>query len=71
LNDAVPPEGVAKVVLHLDAAGVEPDGFISLKLWQYGIGSFMGAGRSNAIMVPCSEEMFLKMARQASVESAS
>lgn len=71
LNDAVPPEGVAKVVLHLDAAGVEPDGFISLKLWQHGIGSFMGAGRSNAIMVPCSEEMFLKMARQASVESAS
>lgn len=71
LNDAVPPEGVAKVVLHLDAIGVEPDGFISLKLWQCGIGSFIGAGRSNSIMVPCSEKMFLKIARQASAESAS
>lgn len=41
------------------------EGMLKLQLFQTGVGAFTGTGRANMLMLPCSEEAFLALAKQA------
>lgn len=65
LNEAVAPGADTQFSFRRDVNGTAPDGgTLKLQLFQVGVGAFSGAGRSNSLMLPCSEAAFLALTRQ-------
>ena len=66
LTEPVAPGAEQGIRLRLDPnhAG-RPDGHLKLHLFQAGVGPFSGTGRAPSLMVPCSQEAFLRLAARA------
>ena len=65
LHEVVAPGHNTQFSFRRDVGGVAPDGgMLRLQLFQVGVGVFSGAGRSNVVMLSCSEAAFLSLVRQ-------
>jgi glycosyltransferase involved in cell wall biosynthesis/SAM-dependent methyltransferase len=67
LSEPVAPGASTTFSFRSDAANEmnAREGSLKLHLFQTGVGSFTGAGRANALTVPCTEAAFLRLSKSA------
>ena len=64
LSAALDAGQTTKASIRLDPDLVDAsEGFVTIELYQVGIGRLAGAGRTNVLRQPCSEAAFLRLAR--------
>ena len=64
LSTALDAGQTSKASIRLDPDPVDAsEGFVTIELYQVGIGRLAGAGRANVLRQPCSEAAFLRLAR--------